>query len=244
MNRTLIFDIDDTLYDQTLPIYEASLQASGISLEDPEAFYSVFHRRSNEVFFRVQDGEMSLEQSRIDRYILAMQDMGFSCDEYTADRFQHLYEDRLANLKLSPAFTALFDELYSSGIRMGILTNGPSEHQRMKYRALGLQRWIPEENVLVSGDTSWAKPDPRLFEDMVRRMGGSPASFMMIGDSWENDIIPAYKAGWETLWYTHHGQKRPADAPPHVPDGIVQTEKEMTAYLRILCSKAGYHQRT
>ena len=236
MNQTLIFDIVDTLYNQTIPICEASQEASGLPIHDPEAFYRLFHKRSNEMFFREQAGEISLEQSRIYRYILTMKDTGFSCDEDTAARFQHLYEARLASLKLSPVFEALFNDLFRSGIRMGILTNGPSDHQRKKFMALGLNRWIPPDHVLVSGDTSWAKPDPRLFEEMVKRMGGIPSSFMMIGDSWENDILPAFKAGWHTLWYTHHGIKRPEKVPPGVPDGTVQTEKELAEFLKsFLC---------
>ena len=37
-------------------------------------------------------------------------------------------------------------------IKLGIITNGPAEHQKNKIRALGLMQWIPEECIFV-GDS-------------------------------------------------------------------------------------------
>lgn len=57
----------------------------------------------------------------------------------------------------------MLEEL-SRKMTLGIITNGPSEHQRDKVRALGVERWIPMERIWISGDLGVGKPHKEIFE--------------------------------------------------------------------------------
>ena len=52
----------------------------------------------------------------------------------------------------------------SDKMGLGIITNGPSDHQWDKIRALEATRWIPKDHVFISGEHGVAKPERRIFE--------------------------------------------------------------------------------
>ena len=44
------------------------------------------------------------------------------------------------------------------------------------------------------------KPDPRIFTLGVKALGMQPSEVVVVGDSMDKDIIPAHKAGCQTVW--------------------------------------------
>ena len=58
----------------------------------------------------------------------------------------------------------------SEKVELGIITNGPSAHQWNKVRSLQAERWIPHENIFVSGDVGAEKPDKKIFDHAKRMM--------------------------------------------------------------------------
>ncbi|NPD91782.1 HAD family hydrolase [Xylanibacter muris] len=49
------------------------------------------------------------------------------------------------------------------------------------------------------------KPDPRIFTLGVESLGLNPDETLVIGDSYDKDILPATKAGCRTVWYKGEG---------------------------------------
>ena len=56
-------------------------------------------------------------------------------------------------------------------VTLGIITNGPAQHQWDKVNALGVTEWIPVGHVFISGALGVAKPDKRIFSRAAERMG-------------------------------------------------------------------------
>lgn len=79
------------------------------------------------------------------------------------------------------------------GIRVGILTNGPSAFQRRKLETSGIG--VEVDAVAVSGELGVAKPDPAAFERALALLGATAAETAMVGDSLENDVLGALRAG-------------------------------------------------
>ena len=224
MTKTaFIFAIDDTLYDQSIPVCSAIAEVTGKMPDDPELFYRTFHSYSNTMFRRTERNRMDLNKSRILRIQYTMEDLGQPVSDREAEMFQHCYMENLRKVQLSPTLTQLMDRCVSAGVKMGILTNGPYEHQLGKYMRLGLARWIPRRNVVVSEEAGFAKPSVEIYHVAQMRMGLVPENTWMIGDSLVNDIAGASAAGWHTLWYSHHGQE-----PGEIcPERTVYSEEEM-----------------
>ena len=224
MTKTaILFDIDDTLYDQSIPVCSAIEEVTGASVPDRELFYRTFHSYSNTMFRRTESNRMDLGRSRILRIRYTMEDLGYSISDREAEQFQNCYMEKLRKVQLSPVLTEMMEQLSKSGTVMGVLTNGPFEHQLGKYMRLGLARWIPRRNVVISEEAGFAKPSVEAFRVCEMRMGLTPENTWMVGDSLVNDIGGASAAGWHTLWYSHHGQ----ESGEFRPERTAFSEEEM-----------------
>lgn len=226
----LIFDIDDTLYSQMQPLLDACEGCLGRKLDDPERFYRIFCKRSGEMFLFSESGQVSIEQSRIYRITNTMKDMEIPFTEEMAREFQRRYQENQSRLRVSETLSGILDTCKKKEIPMGIITNGPLNHQLNKYRSMNLEKWIPEERVLVSAGVGVAKPDVRIFRLAEERMKLDRENTYMIGDSYENDILGAMNAGWNTIWMNHH--KYPVPEGVKAPDYIAYSEAELGEIIR------------
>lgn len=227
---SLIFDIDDTLYSQMTLLLTACEGSLGKKLEDPEKFYRIFCKRSGEMFLFSESGQVTIEQSRIYRIMNTMKDMDIPYTEEMAQDFQRRYQENQSRLKVSEALSAILDTCREKEVFLGIITNGPLNHQMKKYQNMGLEKWVSREHILVSAGVGFAKPDERIFRLAEERMGLEPSSTYMIGDSYENDILGAMNAGWKTIWMNHH--RYPVPEGVKEPDHIAYTEEELGEIIR------------
>jgi putative hydrolase of the HAD superfamily len=49
------------------------------------------------------------------------------------------------------------------------------------------------------------KPDPKIYEIALNELGVNPNDAVMIGDSYNNDIVPAKSIGCKTIWINNKG---------------------------------------
>ncbi|HJM74364.1 MAG TPA: HAD family hydrolase [Dehalococcoidia bacterium] len=87
--------------------------------------------------------------------------------------------------------------------RVALITNGPSENQRARIGPLGLDHYF--EAIVVSGELNIRKPDPAIFEHMLRELDLSPAAAIYVGDNLEADIGGAHAAGMAAVWINRLG---------------------------------------
>ncbi len=110
--------------------------------------------------------------------------------------------------------------------RLGLLTNGTPDLQRAKLEGSGLGSFF--DSVVVSGEVGFGKPDVRIFELALERLGGSAASTIMIGNSLQTDVEPAMKVGMTGVWVNRERKARDASV---VPDFEVMSLVELEAIL-------------
>lgn len=222
----LVFDIDDTLYRQ-IDLFQSACEEAmgGKKLPNPELFYQIFGKRSYEMFLESSAGRMELHQSRICRIMKTMEDLQIPFTEEMAEDFQRRYKEKQQNLKLSPALAEILERCKAAGIRMGVISNGPDQHQKEKCHIMGLEQWIPMEHVLVSEGVGCAKPESEIFRMAEQRLGITDETVYMIGDSFANDMAGAMNAGWKTIWVNYHGYQLPEGAKK--PDYQVKTQEEL-----------------
>lgn len=67
----------------------------------------------------------------------------------------------------------------------------------------GLSDFFP--NIVESAVVGIRKPDPRIFALGVERLGLSNEEVVVIGDSYEKDILPASSLGCSTIWIKGRG---------------------------------------
>ena len=91
-----------------------------------------------------------------------------------------------------------------------LLTNGPSDLQRLKLEQAGLADAF--DTVVVSGEAGVGKPDPAVFALVLDQLGAAPDRTVMVGDSWERDVVGALAAGMTAVWIAD-GRPAPGTDP-------------------------------
>lgn len=67
----------------------------------------------------------------------------------------------------------------------------------------GLRRFF--DSIIESAAVGVRKPDPRIFTLGVEALGLRPEDVVVVGDSYDKDILPAHKAGCRTVWMKGEG---------------------------------------
>ncbi|MGG6314535.1 HAD family hydrolase [Paenibacillus macerans] len=220
-SQAVFFDVDDTLYDHLQPFREALEEVLNTGPDFP--YEPAYHRmRYYSDFLSAEAGGTpthgrELEEMRTQRFVRSLAEFGLALAPEQAAAVQDVYLDRQFQIRPFAGALELIGKLQSRGVNVGLITNGPPEHQWRKIRALGMDELIPAELVFISGAVGFTKPDRRLFDHVAGKIGLSAERCCYIGDSWRNDVVGAADAGWRVLWFNHR-QVRPESAPrPHEP---------------------------
>ncbi|HFU3941689.1 TPA: HAD family hydrolase [Streptococcus suis] len=228
--KALIFDVDDTLYDQIQPFERALERHIKVAREQIEPLYLSFRRYADEVFEATATGKMSLKDSHIYRMKHALADFGYQVSDATALAIQIDYDYFQGQIELSPVFPEIFSWCQAQGIAMGIITNGPYRHQLRKIRTMGLVNWFELEHVLISGQVGITKPNSAIFQLMEERLGMSGEDICYLGDSFENDVVGAKAANWKAIWFNH--RKRVEPIAPYQADKVVTAWDELVEVIQ------------
>jgi putative hydrolase of the HAD superfamily len=160
----------------------------------------------NDVADELKGKVTNLEAIRLEAFRRTLTDIGRPDDtlasrlnqEYLKHRFEdiELFDDVLPTLrKLKKKYT------------IGLLSNGNSYPERC-----GLEDMF--QFVVFSEDHGVEKPDPRLFQIALEKAGCSREELVHVGDSLENDIIGAKRAGIKCVWINRKRQERNVDTRP------------------------------
>ena len=91
----------------------------------------------------------------------------------------------------------LLANLAQRGFQLGVVSNGCG-NVRQLCRDFD---YAPYLSIIVdSREVGLFKPDPAIFLHAANQIGGEPASMMMVGDSFQRDVVPAKKIGMQTAW--------------------------------------------
>lgn len=81
--------------------------------------------------------------------------------------------------------------------RLGVIANQP-ENARQRLEQFGVLKYF--DHLTISGEIGFSKPSPTIFRETLRMTGASAEKCFMVGDKLTNDIAPAKKLGFHTVW--------------------------------------------
>jgi HAD superfamily hydrolase (TIGR01549 family) len=211
VNRFALFDLDNTLVDQTRALHawaEHFLADRGL---DPAAVDYLSVKSSTAVtwteyavgfkrHFRLPDSVEELVRDVTETY-----PRYFVLDEAVADGLKLLREE---------------------GWRLGIVTNGATTMQSAKIDQVGLRPMV--DGIFISEAEGVTKPDRRIFEQAAARLGVRLDRRLgwMVGDTLEADIAGGIAAGLRTIWLPGDNALKPADPQPdHLCDTMADALK-------------------
>lgn len=206
--KTIFFDLDDTLYFRRDAFFLAFEEYfNGMHSECKSLANDRCRIRGDEVFYKAQSGVITTEEMYIYRFQTGFLDVGIEISREEAMIFYVLYKKHLYSMSLNPDVVSMLDFAKAHCDSLGIITNGESAHQHNKIHVLGLEKWILPELIVISGEHGCPKPDKKLFEIAAQKSGKTTDELIIIGDSFQNDIIPADELGWHTIWINLYDEK-------------------------------------
>ncbi len=116
----------------------------------------------------------------------------------TEEWMVNTYRTHTPDIKLDDATESVLAALRERGETLGLITDGRSNTQRAKRKALGLERFIEPRNILVSGETGFDKTHREPF-DMIMMRNPAERRYVYVGDNSAKDFIWPNKLGWLTV---------------------------------------------
>jgi putative hydrolase of the HAD superfamily len=202
--RHLFFDLDHTLWDfeknadETLrTLFELhNLGRYGFSVDTFIARYS----EVNHALWRLyQANKIGQQELRSVRFVRTLTKLGVPEDEVPAtisDQFTDILPQKSA---VFPYTHDVLDYLRDKGYVMHLITNGFQDMQHLKLASSRLTDYFVE--VVTSEHSGCLKPDRRIFEHALERAGTTAAESLMIGDNLECDVLGAYNAGIDQVYF-------------------------------------------
>ncbi len=119
-------------------------------------------------------------------------------------------------------------EIKNMGIKTALITNGDPELQNFKLMSLGMTDCFDE--IIISGETAYEKPDVRIFQLMARSLGIKTNEMLYIGDHPLNDVDGSRKAGCVPVWVKTTGTWSFTEIEK--PELQIETVKEIPDIIR------------
>jgi putative hydrolase of the HAD superfamily len=204
MIKTVILDIDDTLYEWAALDPEIVREFMGPYVKahfgwTVEEYYRRLKEATDElVAFSGTTGDC---RDRIIRYQLMAEREGFTPEPYAYDMYHLYWDNMLERIVPYEGAEELLRELKARGIRIGICSDNTAELQYKKLRVLGLEKCF--DFVVTSAEAGVEKPDPKIFERTLQKAGCAPEECLFVGDVYEKDVLGPEKAGMRALWFNN-----------------------------------------
>lgn len=193
--RLLSFDLDDTLW----PVMPTLWRAEGLMLEWMQANvpavamqHDVDSLLEHSIAFRNDHPEIAHCVTRLRlgslRHLSEIHDHP---DDWVEEAFAVFFSAR-QQVELYDDVGVTLDRL-AGDYRMAGITNGNAD-----IGLTGVDRWL--EFCVSPEHLGVAKPDPGIFDELVRRAGVDKQEIVHIGDDPTSDVLGAGRVGIRTVW--------------------------------------------
>lgn len=200
MIKTVIFDLDDTLYDYTTLNRDAMATMEqyvcsryGMTCEQFGQAFLAARKETKQAL-----GNTAASHNRL---LYCQKTLEFLClnpVDGALEMYETYWGHLLSHMTLREGALDLLQYCKDREIKVGICTDLTAHIQHRKLRALGI---VPYVDALVTSEEAGAeKPDARMFRLILDKLNVTPEEALFIGDSLEKDVLGARRTGIKTLW--------------------------------------------
>jgi putative hydrolase of the HAD superfamily len=220
---TILFDNWNTLVQApglmrsgaSVGIFQRSLQGQGLDY-DCERFIDVYRNIARQQIAEAKtNGWAEMDYKK--RLILTLKELGVK-DPPRSQLAIRAWDDYLAEWPRQTSFypeTPTILEQLRGRYKLGVVTNfmdGPTARRifdDLDYNAIF-------DSLIVSAEVGYMKPAPILFEKALEELDSKAENTLMVGDTYEADVVGAHNAGLRgvliDLYGAHIEQLRGSDA--------------------------------
>lgn len=229
--KYIFLDLDDTVWDFHANAKEALrdvffAEKLNDHFDHFENFYQDYTRRNIELWTQYGQGLITKDYLIVERFLHLLKRIGMD-DEKLALKMNRDFLDTLAEKTiLVPFAIELMEFCKSQNLPLTILSNGFTEVQYRKICSSKIEDYF--SHVVLSEAAGALKPDPAIFKHALDLNGATSEETLMIGDSFEADIVGAVNSGIDALFLNHSTKKY------EIPEGVVEIKslKEAVDFLK------------
>lgn len=190
MITTVVFDLDDTLYDEIEYCksgFEAVADFLAKELEAPAA-----ERIFKALWERFTAG------NRRSTFDAALDELGIKHDGKFVQQLVDIYRSHVPNLTLPHDSRDVLCEL-GAKYTLALLTDGFLPAQKLKVQSLGIEGFFKCIVYTEQLGREYWKPSPAGFEKIIEMLDTKPENMVYIADNEKKDFIAANKLGFATV---------------------------------------------
>ena len=223
--KDIFFDLDHTLWDfdkNSKLAYKRVFKQFEIDIEF-ERFIKIYEPINLEYWKKYREERVTKEVLRRGRLIDSFKMFNKKYTTLIIDKLADAYIEEL------PLDNHLFDgtlhilDYLTKKYKLHIITNGFEEVQYKKLKNSGIFHYF--STITTSEEIGLKKPNPIVFIKALEKASTSANHSVMIGDSFEADILGAKNIGMETIFFNYRNEK--------IPNGykIINFLSEIKSYL-------------
>ena len=187
-NICVIFDLDDTLYKEI--DYLKSAYREIASLVEQTTSLKYIYRRMYDAY-----------RSREDVFQMLVE---LTDHQKPKEYFTQRYRNPIPDSSFNKETKKCLDVLRNEDAIIGLITDGRSVTQRNKIKALGLNLWIDNSNIIISEEFGSEKPSVSNYQYFENKY--PQHKFVYIGDNIKKDFITPNILKWDTICLLDNGQ--------------------------------------
>jgi putative hydrolase of the HAD superfamily len=227
MINTVIFDLDDTLYDEIdycrsgFAAVAGFLHNANPSIPKQSFFDELWNQFQN--------------NNRTRTFNAALESLNLPFNEDLIKQLVRLYRNHSPNITLPADSKTVLEQLRSS-YTLALLTDGFLPAQKLKVEALGIAPFFA--SIIYTeelGRDCW-KPSPAGFEKILAELNIPASQAVYVADNAAKDFIAPNRLGMTTIQITRPNRIHtdPPSAPENAPTHTITALEQLASLLRNL----------
>jgi len=190
MITTVVFDLDDTLYDE-IEYCETGFKAVAEFLAElPEAL------PAEQIFSTLW--KQFTSGNRKNTINAALDELEISYDDKLIDELVNVYRNHIPTIKLTQDSRDVLLELRAK-YTLALITDGFLPAQQLKVKSLGIEEYFKCIIYTEQLGREFWKPSPIGFKKILNTLNVKPENTVYIGDNEKKDFIAPNKLGFFTI---------------------------------------------
>lgn len=201
MIKTVLFDLDDTIFDFKMSERIALTKTLiNLGIEPDDYIISQYNKYNISQWKRLELGEISREEVKVNRYRLLFDELGINASPEFATA---VYEENLAvGHYFIDGAVDMLENIYKT-YDLYLVSNGAKKVQDGRLASADISHFF--KDIFISEVAGHEKPGIEFFNYCFDRIPNfSEDNTIIIGDSLSSDIKGGINAGIKTMWFNPH----------------------------------------